>query len=142
MDPNQPLLDLEEPPELTEIEPFNEYHENYYKQAVINNINQDPQEFDTSKPSLVCNKPGHTFDNCPVLNNILHLKKYYISWKNFLERTARQQDELNHANIVNLLETKYYNAEQEQDYGVDEEIDLLHHNGEEETNSQELADFM
>ena len=60
----------------------------------------------------------------------------------FLARTARQQDKLNHANTVNLLETKYYNAEQEQDYGVDEEINFLHEDGEEETNSQELADFM
>ena len=60
----------------------------------------------------------------------------------FLARTARQQNELNHANTVDLLETEYYNAEQEQDYGVDEEINFVHQEGDEETNSQELADFM
>ena len=43
MDPNQPLLNLEEPPGLTELDPFNKYQENY-KQAVINNINRDPRE--------------------------------------------------------------------------------------------------
>ena len=60
----------------------------------------------------------------------------------FLARTARQQDKLNHVNTMNLLETECYNAEQEQDYGADEEIKFLQGDGEDETNSQEIVDFM
>ena len=56
MNPSQPLLNLEEPPGLTEFEPVNESQENY-KQAVINNVKRDPREFNTSKLCLVCNKP-------------------------------------------------------------------------------------
>jgi hypothetical protein len=26
-------------------------------------------QHDTSKPCAVCSKPGHNFDNCPVLND-------------------------------------------------------------------------
>ena len=63
---------LEEPPGLEDLEPFHEYHENY-KQAVIKNLDTDPREFTTTKPCLVCNKTGHTFDNCPILkNNVSH----------------------------------------------------------------------
>ena len=124
LDPEQPLLHLEDPDWITDIGPLHEYQDNY-KQAVINNINKDPREFDTSKPCLVCNKPGHTFDDCPILNNIAHLKKHYISWKMFLARTNRQQEEITHNNTVNLLETEYYNIEQEPDYGEEEEINFM-----------------
>ena len=43
---------------------------------------------------------------------------------------------------MNLLETEYYSEEQEQDYGVDEEINFLRKDGKEEKNSQELVDFL
>ena len=86
---------LEGPPRLEDLEPFHEYHENYTnKPSVINNINRDPREFDTSKPCLICKKPGHTFNKCPMLNNVSQLKKHYISWKMFLARATRQQEEI------------------------------------------------
>ena len=140
MDPDQPLLNLEDPQWIALIDPLTQYQDNY-KQAVINNINKDPREFDTSKPCLVCNKSGHTFDDCPILNNIAHLKKHYISWKMFLARTARQQEEINHDNTVNLLETEYYNIEHEPNYGEVEEINFIEEDDEETENSQETSDF-
>ena len=60
----------------------------------------------------------------------------------FLARTARQQDEINYGNTVNILETKYYNVEQEQDYGVDEEINFLQEDDEEATKSPKLTNFL
>ena len=40
MDPEQPLLNLEDPEWIAVIDPLNQYQDNY-KQAVINNINKD-----------------------------------------------------------------------------------------------------
>ena len=113
LDPSQPLHNLEEPTGLEDLELFRAYHENY-KQAVINNINRDPREFDTSKPCLICNKTGHTFDqHCPILNNVSHLKKHCISWKMFLAQATRQQEETLHENTVNQLESEYLITQEE-----------------------------
>ena len=63
----------------------------------------------------------------------------------FLAQTARQQDEISHENTVNHLESEYYSTQQEQDYSVDKEINFLHEDGTDETNSQsnkeELTQF-
>ena len=42
--------------------------------------------FDTSRPCAVCDKTGHTFDNCPVLQNVDFLCKHYIQFKLFLKK--------------------------------------------------------
>ena len=64
----------------------------------------------------------------------------------FLAQTARQQYEISNENTVNHLESEYYSTQQEQDYGVDKEINFLHEDGANETDSQsnkeELADFL
>ena len=97
---SNPLHNLDQPEGLDDIEPFCTYTENY-KNVVIHNVNKDPREFDTSKPCLICNKAGHAFDDCPILNNVSHLKKHYISWKMFLAKAARQQDKMLHNNHIN-----------------------------------------
>ena len=125
LDPSQPLHNLEEPPGLEDLEPFHAYYKNY-KQAVINNINQDPRKFDTSKPCLVCNMTGHTFAHCPILNNVSNLKKHCIIWKIFLARATWQQEEILHEITVDRLKSEYLSTQEEQDYGMDEEINFLH----------------
>ena len=70
-------------------------------------------------------KSGHTFDDCPIFNNISHLKKHYISWKMFLARAARQQDKMAYYNQINQLETGYFYTQQEQYYSMNEEVNFL-----------------
>lgn len=85
LDPVNPLDNLEEPTGLLDYDHISTYIDNY-KLVVINNVNRYPQAYDTSKPCLVCKKPRHTFDDCPILSNIPLLKKYYISWKTYLAK--------------------------------------------------------
>ena len=46
--------------------------------------------FDTTRPCAVCNKAGHTFDDCPVLQNVEFLCKHYIQFKLFLKKQETQ----------------------------------------------------
>ena len=55
--------------------------------------------FDTSRPCAVCDKPGHTFDDCPVLQNVDFLRKHYIQFKLFLKRQSNTT-----ATTVNSIE--------------------------------------
>ena len=112
--PVSPLDNLEEPPGIAECTPFNEYIDNY-KSAVIHNVNQDPKSFDTNKPCLVCGTTGHTFDDCPVLNNSLFLKKHYISWKMSLAKEEHRIKDIEQQAKINQLESKYILMEHEQD---------------------------
>jgi hypothetical protein len=49
--------------------------------------------FDVAQKCLVCQKTGHTFDECPVLNNHDLLKKLHISFCSMCRRMQRQSDE-------------------------------------------------
>ena len=44
--------------------------------------------FDTLRPCAVCEKTGHTFDDCPVLQNVEFLRKHYIQFKLFLKKQS------------------------------------------------------
>ena len=46
--------------------------------------------FDTTRPCAVCNKAGHTFDDCPVLQNVDFLRKHCIQFKLFLKKQETQ----------------------------------------------------
>ena len=46
------------------------------------------EQFDTSRPCAACGKTGHTFDDCPVLNDVDFLRKHHIGFQLFLERNA------------------------------------------------------
>ena len=89
MDPSDPLANLEAPDPLGPLTSCVEA----YKEAVINNVDTrvHPSSFDISKPCLVCGTTGHTFDDCPTLQNIKFLRKHYISWKMFLAKDHQQQ---------------------------------------------------
>ena len=59
-------------------------------------IHQNPQSaFDVSKPCAMCNKPGHTFEHCPLLNDIQFLKQHFIKFK--LNASCLIRDCDNHA---------------------------------------------
>ena len=123
MDPRNPLDNLEDLGGLSECEPFGSYIENY-KDAVINNVNRDPRAFDTSKPCLVCNKTGHTFDECPILNNVPLLRKHYISWKIYLAKESRRLMELDNEAQIQQLRAEYQVSEEEQDQASPDTIEF------------------
>ena len=103
MDPEDPLASLEIP---ENSEAFETYIDNY-QNAVINNVNTDPRSFDTSKPCLVCGQSGHTFDNCGVLNNLAYMQRHYISWKIYLAKAHKRQQEALTDQKINRLESQY-----------------------------------
>ena len=49
--------------------------------------------FDVAQKCLVCQKTGHTFDECPILNNHELLKKLHISFCSMCKRMQRQSEE-------------------------------------------------
>lgn len=42
--------------------------------------------FDTSRPCVACGKTGHSFDGCPILNNIEFLRRHFIGFQLFNKR--------------------------------------------------------
>ena len=54
-----------------------------YVRAISNH-----KSFDTTRPCAACDKPGHTFEDCPVLNNIDFLKKHFIGFQLFHKRNS------------------------------------------------------
>ena len=42
---------------------------NFINTVATNVRNNNPRSFDTSRPCAVCNRTGHTFDDCPLLQN-------------------------------------------------------------------------
>ena len=48
------------------------------------------KQFDMSQPCAACGKPGHTFDDCPVLNNVDFLRKHCIQFRLFLKRNTME----------------------------------------------------
>ena len=106
MDPEDPLASLDIP---ENSEAFEQYIDNY-QNAVINNVNTDPRSFDTSKPCLVCGQSGHTFENCGVLNNLAYLQRHYISWKIYLAKSHKRQQEILTDQKINKLESQYHDT--------------------------------
>ena len=56
--------------------------------------------FDTTRPCAVCDKAGHTFDDCPVLQNVKFLCKHYIQFKLFLKKQSAATATINHLQAV------------------------------------------
>ena len=52
-------------------------------------------------PCLVCGASGHTFDDCPVLNDTQFLRKHYIGFCSFMKRTNRDKPTM----PINSLQT-------------------------------------
>ena len=60
--------------------------------------------FDVTKdPCLACGQSGHTFNDCPVLQNTEFLRKHYIRFCSFIKRMRRDCDK--EPLPVNSLET-------------------------------------
>ena len=64
----------------------------------------------------------------------------------FLAQMAQQQDKINNENTVNHLKSEYFSTQEEQDYGMNEEINFLHEDELEKsypnTNEEEQSDFL
>ena len=60
---------------------------NHITDKYVNAISST-SSFDTTRPCAVCDKPGHTFDDCPVLQNVDFLHKHYIQFKLFLKKQS------------------------------------------------------
>ena len=48
------------------------------------------KQFDTSRPCAACGKPGHTFNDCPVLNDVDFLRKHCIGFQLFLKQNPAE----------------------------------------------------
>ena len=90
-DLSNPLEGLEELDDLSSVGQLGTYIDNY-KTFVVNNVNIDPRTFDTNKPCLICKRSGHSFDDCPVLKSIIHLRKHYIKWKLFQANEGQKEE--------------------------------------------------
>jgi len=113
-DPSNPLDRLEELDDLSSVGQLGTYIDNY-KSFVVNNVNTDPRTFDTNKPCLICKRSGHSFDDCPVLKSIIHLRKHYIKWKLFQANEGRKEEELLRQTEINQLEAEYVEVEHIED---------------------------
>ena len=56
--------------------------------------------FDTSRPCAVCDKAGHLFDDCPVLQNVEFLRKHYIQFKLFLKKQSAATANINQVQVI------------------------------------------
>ena len=56
--------------------------------------------FDTLRPCAVCDKAGHTFDDCPVLQNVEFLQKHYIQFKLFLKKQSATTATINQVQVT------------------------------------------
>ena len=64
------------------------------------NVSSTNNTSDTSRPCAVCDKNGHTFDDCPVLKNVVDiLCKHYIQFKLFLKKQLAATATINHVQI-------------------------------------------
>ena len=48
--------------------------------AAVHSVQADPRKFSSSSPCVVCQESGHSFDACPVLNDIPLLKRHHIAY--------------------------------------------------------------
>ena len=103
MDPEDPLASLKIPENSKAFEQYINNQQN----AVINNVNTDPRSFNTSKPCLVRRQSGHTFKKCGVLNNLAYLQRHYISWKIYLAKAHKRQQEALTNMKINQLKSQY-----------------------------------
>ena len=74
-DPDNPFANLDDTQYYDEMGIYT----TWYQEAVINNLVNGKPNFDISQPCKVCLKTGHTFDNCPVLNNTPFLRKQALA---------------------------------------------------------------
>ena len=65
----------------------------------VNAIASTPS-FDTSRPCAVCDKAGHTFDDCPVLQNVEFLQTHYIQFKLFLKKQSVATATINQVQVA------------------------------------------
>ena len=59
------------------------------------------EQFDMSRPCAACGKPGHTFNDCLVLNNVDFPHKHHIGFQSFLKQNAAETSPAQ----VNALQT-------------------------------------
>ena len=85
------LIQLVGEPDLPEADDPNLFAHSAYCHA-IKAIDSDPRKFDTSRPCLVCGLKGHSFDGCPMLNDIEYLRSHRILVANFLKKVQRSDD--------------------------------------------------
>jgi hypothetical protein len=87
--------------------------------------------FDVAQKCLVCQKTGHTFEECPVLNNHELLKKLHISFCSMCRRMQRQTDDPEPKSIHNIeVSDEEYSSDSSSDNNDDEEesVHTYYHN--------------
>ena len=85
---NVPALEI---PDQFDIPVFQLAVDNYVN--AVGAIHRNPESaFDVSKPCAMCTKSGHTFEHCPLLNDIQFLKQHFIKYKLNASRLIRDCD--------------------------------------------------
>ena len=97
--------------------PFEEYVKCYTNAIRSDNLQEGA--FDTTRPCAVCKKPGHTFDDCPVLNNVGFLKQHFIQYKLFQNK---QEANMPHTADVNRVTFADCDHSNDADSSADEEL--------------------
>ena len=121
LDPMTKLDQLDNP---SGIKPFGSCVDNC-ENAVVKNVNANPRGFDASKPCPVCQQTGHTFDDCPVLENISHLQTHCIRWKMCLaDKHRKESEELMQQTQINQFEVEHMAIEHEEVSGKEEVINF------------------
>ena len=104
------LMDFLERPKFDEDDAEGEKWFGHYC-AAINNISAQPKLFDTSKECLVCRKTGHSFDKCPILNDIPSLRQHRISVAQLIKRIQdRDRTTLENTASISQLATEPTNS--------------------------------
>ena len=55
----------------------------------LRQVKKDPTKFTDGMNCAICHKP-HSFDKCPILNDILLIKKHFISYCLQMNKTQKQ----------------------------------------------------
>ena len=91
-------------------------------------IDGDAKKFDTLRPCLVCGEKGHSFDGCPMLNDIEYLRSHRIMVAGFLKRIEKSDE--NYVENAKISQISANHNEEEESYASDssassEQMDFL-----------------
>ena len=77
--------------------------------SYINASSTNNTGFDMSWPCAVCNKARHTFNYCPVLQNVNFLCRHYIQFKLFLKKQSTATATINYVQLADNSDFSHVN---------------------------------
>ena len=71
--------------------------------------------FDVTQECLVCKQTGHSFDNCPVLNNHELLKEFHINFCSLCRKVNKKIHDKNGTKGIHQISASYDHEHQSSD---------------------------